>query len=201
MYSLYISKPLSSWSLRPWILLKELAIPFEEIQVNFLEDRQKQRQTFVKFSPTAKIPVLHANNQIIWDSLAIVEYIAEDYPQVWAADKTARAWSRSACAEMHSGFMKLRQICGFNPLVTSPLTEVPEDVVADLKRIDQLWQEGLTQFKGPYLAGKTFTSVDAFFLPVASRIATYGLENYLSEISRCYQQRLLNLPSFQAWLK
>ncbi|MFC0323873.1 glutathione S-transferase family protein [Gallibacterium melopsittaci] len=200
MYSLYISKPASSWSLRPWILLKELGIPFQDIQVNFLADRQQQRHTFLQFSPTGKIPTLHDDQQIIWDSLAIIEYIAEDYPQVWATDRQARAWSRSACAEMHSGFASLRQVCGFAPLVKTPLNDVPESVITDLNRINQLWEQGLERFGGPYLAGEQFTAVDAFFVPVAGRIETYSLERYFSTQSRAYQQKLLHLASYQEWI-
>ncbi|OBX07905.1 glutathione S-transferase [Gallibacterium salpingitidis] len=201
MYSLYVSKPLSSWSLRPWILLKELGIPFEDKEVTFLEDRKQQQQQFLQFSPTAKVPVLHDQEQIIWDSLAIIEYIAEDYPQVWAEDRYARAWSRSACAEMHSGFATLRQTCGFDPLVHTPLKEVSDQVATEIKRINQLWQEGLNRFGGPYLAGKKFTAVDAFFVPIASRIATYGLESYFSDSPLAYQQKLLALDSFKEWIK
>ncbi|NOL51589.1 glutathione S-transferase family protein [Pelistega suis] len=200
MYQLYVSKPKSSWSLRPWILLKELNIPFEDKQVYYLDNLQGQRAQFAQFSPTSKIPVLHHQGSVIWDSLAIVEYIAETYPQVWAEDKKARAWSRSACAEMHSGFTHLRDICNFSPLEKISLPQIPAEVEQELKRINQLWEEGLRLFGGEFLAGQCFTAVDAFFVPVAGRIQTYGLEAYFSTQALAYQQRLLALPSYQEWL-
>lgn len=102
------------------------------------------------------------NDHTIWDSLAITEYVAESYPQVWAEDKTARAWSRSACAEMHSGFHVLREICDFRPLDRITLADIPDELVHELARLDALWQEGLNRFAGNFLAGEQFTAVDAF---------------------------------------
>lgn len=201
MYQLYVSKPTSSWSLRPWILLKELGISFEEKQVDYLDDLQEQRAQFLTFSPNSKIPVLHHNGEIIWDSLAIIEYIAEEYPQVWAEDKVARAWSRSSCAEMHSSFTELREVCSFDPLASKRLSSIPAAVEQELKRINQLWEEGLNRFGGPFLAGTRFTAVDAFFVPVAGRVRTYGLERCLSEQASEYQHRLLSLKHYQEWLK
>lgn len=200
MYQLYVNPPRSSWSLRPWILLKMLDIPFEQINVRYLDDLNEQRRQFAQFSPTSKIPVLHSDGLIIWDSLAIVEFIAEQYPQVWAQDRTARAWSRSACAEMHAGFSQLREICNYDPLNRLPLKNVPHELEAELARLDQLWQEGLTRFGGDYLAGSQFTAVDAFFVPVAGRIQTYDLARYFSQTSLQYQQRLLALPPMAEWL-
>ncbi|MDO5055439.1 MAG: glutathione S-transferase [Pasteurella oralis] len=200
MYQLYVNPPCSSWSLRPWILLKTLHIPFEQKTVRYLDDLSEQRQQFLAFSPTSKIPVLHYQGQIIWDSLAIIEFIAEDYPQVWAEDRTARAWSRSACAEMHSGFEHLRSICHYDPINRTTLAEIPLALQTELKRINQLWEEGLDRFGGDYLAGKQFTAVDAFFVPVVGRIETYGLHHYFSESALNYQKRLLALPSLQQWL-
>lgn len=201
MYTLYISKPFSSWSFRVWGLLKQLEIPFIEENLTYFNDPQQKSAFFAKFSPTAKIPVLYHQDQIIWDSLAIVEYLAEDYPQIWAQDRSVRAWSRSACAEMHSGFAHLREICNFSPLTHTPLSTIPPELLAELKRLNQLWEEGLNKFGGTYLAGQHFTAVDAFFLPVASRINTYGLESYFSETALAYQQKLTTLSCYQAWLK
>lgn len=200
MYQLYVNPPKSSWSLRPWILLKVLNIPFEQKTVRYLDDLTKQREQFKGFSPTSKIPVLYVENHVIWDSLAIVEFIAEDYSQVWAEDKFARAWSRSACAEMHSGFEQLRTICNFDPLNRIQLEHIPPELEKELQRLDELWQEGLTQFQGKYLAGNQFTAVDAFFVPVALRIETYGLHHYFSEPSLTYQKHLLTLPELKEWL-
>lgn len=198
---LYINPPRSSWSLRPWILLKTLSIPFEEKVVRYLDDKAVQRSQFLEFSPTAKIPVLVDNGVTIWDSLAIIEYVAESYPQVWAVDKVARAWSRSACAEMHSGFSALRNICDFKPLERITLEDVPTELADELARVDQLWQEGLTRFGGDFLSGEHFTAVDAFFVPIALRIETYGLQRFFSEPSLAYQHRLLSLSALSEWLK
>lgn len=195
MYQLYFYAPYSSWSFRPWILLKTLDIPFVERQLPFEDNRQ-----LAQHSPTAKVPVLQQGEQKIWDSLAIIEYIAEDYPQVWAENKIARAWSRSACAEMHSGFPALREICSFAPKNNTPLAAIPEELVKELQRLNQLWKEGLTRFQGNYLAGSQFTAVDAFFAPVVGRIETYGLQRYLDPENLAYFQRIKSLPSYQAWL-
>lgn len=200
MYQLYFNPPISSWSLRIWILLKELNVPFEPKIVRYLEDLDKQREQFKAFSPTAKIPVLYANGSVIWDSLAIVEFIAESYPQVWAKDKMARAWSRSACAEMHSGFEYLREICGFNPLARTPLLDVPQELKRELIRLNELLGQGLSQFGGEYLAGKNFTAVDAFFVPVMIRFETYALHRYFSQPVLAYQRRILGLNTLKEWL-
>ncbi|QIM63542.1 glutathione S-transferase [Pasteurellaceae bacterium Orientalotternb1] len=200
MYQLYFNPPKSSWSLRVWILLKELNIPFEPKIVRYLDDLNLQRQQFKHFSPTAKIPALHTDGQIIWDSLAITEFVAESYPQVWVEDKIARAWSRSACAEMHSSFEHLRNICDFNPLVRTPLANVPQALELELARLNELLQQGLNRFRGNFLAGANFTAVDAFFVPVILRIETYGLHRYFSEQVLAYQRRILELGNLKAWL-
>ena len=199
MYQLYFYAPYSSWSFRPWILLKTLDIPFVERQLPF-EDKAELHRQLAQHSPTAKVPVLQQDEQKIWDSLAIIEYIAEDYPQVWAENKIARAWSRSACAEMHSGFPALREICSFAPKNNTPLAAIPEELVKELQRLNQLGKEGLTRFQGNYLAGSQFTAVDAFFAPVVGRIETYGLQRYLDPENLAYFQRIKSLPSYQAWL-
>lgn len=195
MYQLYIaSKNYSSWSLRPWILLKVLNIPFEEKLYLFEDDNHA---TFRQFSPTGKVPCLQADGLTIWDSLAITEYVAEHYPAVWPDDKIARAWARCATAEMHSGFATLRSMCSMNCSIQVQLHEVPDALQRDIVRIDGLWNEGLIRFGGPFLAGKQFSAVDAFFAPVAFRVAGYGLQ--VSDAGRAYVQRLLDLPAMQEW--
>lgn len=195
MYQLYIaSKNYSSWSLRPWILLKVLDIPFEEKLYLFEDDN---RAAFRQFSPTGKVPCLLADGLTIWDSLAITEFVAEQYPAVWPADATARAWARCAAAEMHSGFATLRSMCSMNCSIQVQLHEIPAALQRDIERIDELWTEGLNRFGGPYLAGSQFSAVDAFFAPVAFRVAGYGLP--LSAVSKAYVQRLLGLPGMQEW--
>lgn len=200
MYKLYFYAPLSSWSLRPWILLKMLNIPFAEQQIPYTQDKTELSRLLATFSPTAKVPVLQDGEHYIWDSLAIVEYLAESYPQVWPADPVARAWARSACAEMHSGFEQLRSLCSYQPLKHIELAEIPPALEADIQRINRLWQEGLTRFGGDYLGGRQFTAVDAFFVPVAGRIETYGLQPYLAPQPYAYFQRISALSALQEWL-
>jgi glutathione S-transferase len=193
MYELYIAnKNYSSWSLRPWLLMRELQIPFKEQLAVFGPDAN-----FHKFSPTGRVPCLHDGSVVVWDSLAIAEYLAERHPEVWPQDPAARAWARCAAAEMHSGFSVLRERCGMSCGMRMRLHEMPAELLADIRRIDALWNEGLTRFGGPFLAGPRFTAADAFFAPVAFRIQTYGLE--LSAPALGWAQRARELPGMQAW--
>ena len=141
--------------------------------------------------------LLQDEDLVIWDSLAITEYVAERHTGVWPNAKAARAWARSASAEMHSGFYALRQQCPMNTGVRIRLHDHMAALQADLQRLEALWQEGLQRFGGPFLAGATFTAVDAFFAPVALRVQTYGLN--LSPDAQAYCQRLLQLASMQQW--
>jgi glutathione S-transferase len=197
MQTLYIAnKNYSSWSLRPWVLMRVLGIPFEEQLVPFVS--ADQASPFFGFSPTGKVPCLvEANGATIWDSLAITEYLAEHHPGVWPEASVARHWARSASAEMHSGFGTLRKICTMNCGVRVQLPGITKELQGDLDRIEQLWIEGLGQFGGPFLTGSAFTAVDAFFCPVAFRIQTYGLK--LSPRAMNYATTLLELPAMQRW--
>lgn len=196
MYSLFIAnKNYSSWSLRPWLLMRMLGIPFEERQMQF--ERGGSRASFLAFSPSGTVPCLHDGGTVVWDSLGIVEYLAERHEDVWPADPQARAWARCAAAEMHSGFAALRNRCGMNCGLRIELGERPDDLSRDIARVDALWAEGLQRFGGPYLAGPSFTAVDAFFAPVAFRVQTFGLA--LNEPGAAYAKRLLALPAMQEW--
>ncbi len=195
MYELWIAnKNFSSWSLRPWVLMRELAIPFDE-QVRPFTDGPAL--AFGDVSPSGRFPCLVDGDTVVWDSLAITEYLAESHPTVWPADKVARAFARSAAAEMHSGFGSLRNVCGMNVGIRVELASIPDGLASDLARLDALWTEGLTRFGGPFLAGSRFSAVDAFFTAVAFRIQSYDLK--LSAPARAYAQRLLDLPSMQDW--
>ena len=190
---LYIAnKNYSSWSLRPWVLMRELDIPFQENLAPFGGET-----AFETFSPSGKVPCLMDGETVVWDSLAIVEYLAEDFPGVWPVAKQARAWARCAAAEMHSGLTGLRMTCPMNCGVRVRIESSPEALVSDLDRLDALWNDGFSKFGGPFLAGPDFTAVDAFFAPVAFRIQTYDIE--LSERSLQYVDRLLALPAMQEW--
>ena len=196
MYTLHIAnKNYSSWSLRPWVLLRELGIPFEEVLHRFAEG--SNREAFRAFSPNGLVPCLHDGEIRVWDSLAIVGHVAERHPEVWPADPLARAWARSAAAEMHSGFGTLRERCTMNCGIRIRLDTIEPALQQDIARIDELWNEGLARFGGPFLAGERFTAVDAFFAPVAFRVLTYGLA--LSDAASAYAERLRALPAMKEW--
>ncbi|PHM46317.1 glutathione S-transferase [Xenorhabdus mauleonii] len=201
MYTLWIAnKNYSSWSLRPWILLKVLDIPFNE-QFNSFEDGKSSYEKFRKCSPTGMLPCLVDGNRDvkIWDTLAIVEYIAEDHAQVWPTNKIARAWARSAAAEMHSSFATLREVCPMNCSLHTRLNEITPELQSNIDRIDEIWSEGLTKFGGEWLAGDKFTAVDAFYTPVALRAQAYGLK--FSAISQKWIDRILQLPPMVEWVE
>jgi glutathione S-transferase len=194
-YTLYIAnRNYSSWSLRPWLLMTELQIPFTETLVPFEESNHAN---FSRFSPNARVPCLHDGDTVVWDSLAIIEYLAENHAGVWPQHPTARAWARSAAAEMHSGFSALRNRCSMNCGLRLRLHALMPDLQADLERLDALWQDGLSRFGGPFLAGSHFSAADAFYAPVAFRIQSYGLP--LSELSQAYVERLLALVGMRDW--
>ena len=193
---LYIAnKNYSSWSLRPWVLMRELGLPFEEKQTPFAG--HDHPDAFRAFSPTGKVPCLIDGATVVWDSLAITEYLAERYPQVWPEQAEARAWARCAAAEMHSGFPNLRNICTMSCGLRIRIDPYPPALLREIERIDALWNEGLSRFGGPFLGGLKFSAVDAFFAPVAFRVQTYALP--LSAGALAYAKRLLALPSMQDW--
>ena len=193
---LYIAnKNYSSWSLRPWVLMRTLGIAFDEVAVRF--GSSANYADFRRFAPNGTVPCLHDGDTVVWDSLGIVEYLAERHPGVWPADAAARAWARCAAAEMHSGFAALRNRCGMNCGLRIALTTLPDDLRHDIARIDEVWREGLARFGGPWLAGPDFTAVDAFFAPVAFRIQTFGLE--LGDAAMAYAERLRALPAMRDW--
>jgi glutathione S-transferase len=171
--------------------MRTLGIPFEEKLVPF------GTRSFHSFSPTGRVPCLVDGDAVIWDTLAIVEYLAERTPGVWPGDARARAWARSACAEMHSGFQAMREVCTMNCGIRVRIDPWPEGVRRDIGRIDELWHQGLSRSGGPFLAGRSFTAADAFFAPVAFRVQTY--DPPLSAEARRYAERLLALPAMQEW--
>lgn len=196
MYELYIAnKNYSSWSLRPWVLMRELGIEFTEHLVLF--GQASSWESYRKISPSGKVPSLIDGGNVVWDSLSIVEYLAERHDGVWPVDSIARAWARSAAAEMHSGFAELRSRCSMSCGVRIRLKEIPLGLAREIGRFGGLWNDGLRRFGGPFLAGKAFTAVDAFFTPVAFRIQTYGLP--FDTASAAYATRLLELASMRKW--
>jgi glutathione S-transferase len=196
MYTLYIAnKNYSSWSLRPWVLMRALGIPFEERLERFPDGTASPN--FRIFSPSGKVPCLHDGSTVVWDSLAITEYLAERHAGVWPQDPFARAWARCVAAEMHSGFGALRSRCSMTCGVRIEMASIPDDLKSDLRRLEELWNDGLARFGGRFLAGSAFCAVDAFFAPVAFRVQTYGLP--LGETAATYVAHLLELPAMQHW--
>jgi glutathione S-transferase len=196
MYDLYIAnKNYSSWSLRPWVLLRELNIAFTEHLIPF--GQLSRWQSLRSISPSGKVPCLVDGARVVWESLAIIEYLAERHDRVWPADAAARAWARSAAAEMHAGFTELRNRCSMTCGVRLRLNEFPAALERDVARLGALWNDGLGRFGGPFLAGESFTAVDAFFAPVAFRVQSYGIG--LEATGAAYVQRLLALHSMRQW--
>ena len=195
-YRLFIAnKNLSSWSLRPWLLMKTLGIPFEEMQVTFADAVEQAH--FRPFSPTAKVPCLHDGTTVIWDSLAITEYLAERHTGIWPEDRVARAWARSVVCEMHSGFQALRSAAPMNISVRVEMNPPSEALKKDIARIDAIWTEGFEKFGGTYLCGDSFTAADAFFAPVVFRWKTYGFD--LGHVAEGYAHIMSVEPFMLAW--
>ena len=196
MYTLYIgNKNYSSWSLRPWVLMKTAGIAFREERITLY--RPGSRARLLAVAPAGKVPCLHDGATVVWDSLAIAEYLAERHPGVWPADPAARAWARCASAEMHSGFALLREEFGMNVrLATSK--QPSAQMAPEIARILALWREGRDRFGrgGDFLCG-AFSAVDAFWCPVAFRFRSYGVA--LDETAGAYQRALLALPAMREW--
>jgi glutathione S-transferase len=196
MYELFIAnKNYSSWSLRPWVLMRELSIPFAETLIPF--GNLPDGTSIADVSPSGRVPCLRDGQLRVWDSLSIVEYLAERHEHVWPLNAAARAFARSAAAEMHSGFFELRGKCGMNCGVRVRLGDIGAPLALELERLNALWLKGLEKFGGPFLAGPQFTAVDAFYAPVATRVQTYGLQ--LKPAAMQYVSRLLELESMQDW--
>jgi len=207
MRKLYIgNKNYSSWSMRPWVLLRQAGIAFDEVKVRFdsFDAGSQFKQTLAGLTPTGKVPVLVDQGLVIWDTLAIAEYLAEQFPeqQLWPADKAARARARSVCAEMHAGFTALRGHCPQNieaalPDVGALIWRDKPAVRADVARLVAMWDELLAQHGGPLLFGR-FTIADAYFAPVCMRLKTYGLP--VPPATAAYVERVAALPGVAAWI-
>lgn len=189
------NKNYSSWSLRPWLLMRMVGIPFEERLHAFPPDGDWTE--LLALSPSGKVPCLVDGDIVVWDSLAITEHLADTFHDVWPYERKARAFARSAAAEMHSGFSVLRSRCAMSIGVRVRHDQVAPELQADLDRLAALWSDGLARFGGPYLAGERFTAVDAFFAPVAFRIQTYGLT--LPDACLDYAERLRALGPMREW--
>lgn len=184
----------SSWSLRPWVLMKALGIAFEDRIEPFT--KRSNWQEFRAFSPTGQVPVLVEGERTVWDSLGIVLYLAERHYGVWPADEAARAFAQCVVCEMHSGFAALRNDCTMNVGVRVEPKPASGALQRDIARLGEIFAEGLDRFGGPWLAGPAFTALDAFYAPVAFRIRTYGLD---VGAGQAWVERVLALPAMREW--
>jgi glutathione S-transferase len=199
------NKNYSSWSMRPWVLMTQLGLPFEEVKLRFdFSDNSPFRQAVAKISPVGSVPVLVDDGFSVWDSLAINEYLHEKFPQagVWPAATRDRARARSLCAEMHAGFSALRSHCPMN--IEAALPEVGARIWAEqatvrrnVARIEQMWLDALQESGGPMLFGP-FSAVDAYFAPVCMRINSYALP--VSAAVRAYIDRVCAMPGVKRWV-
>jgi glutathione S-transferase len=196
------NKNYSSWSMRPWLALRANNIAFEEIFVPLYTDNPADKNRILSFTRSGKVPCLIDGDVTVWDSLSIIEYVAERFPEarLWPADRAARAHARSVSAEMHSGFLPLRNECGMNlhrPIRSVPLTD---DAQANVARIDQIWSECRARYggSGPFLFG-AFSAVDAMFAPVVHRFLTYAID--VSPVAKAYMDTMTALPAFAEWTR
>jgi len=185
----------SSWSLRPWLLMRALGIAFEDRIEPFLQP--DNYAAFRAFSPSGQVPVLLDGTRTVWDSLGIVLYLAERHAGVWPVDEDARAWAQSASAEMHGGFGAIRNAYTMNVGVRVAPAPPSDALARQIARLGELWADGLAQFGGPWLAGEAFTAVDAFYAPVAFRVRTYGID--VGEAGAAWVARLLAHPAMREW--
>ncbi len=184
----------SSWSLRPWLLMKVLGVEFTDRVEPFT--KPVNWADFRSFSPTGQVPVLIDGTRTIWDSLGIVLYLAERHEGVWPRDEAARAFAQCGVAEMHGGFSALRNQCPMNVGVRVRIGKPDDALAKDLARLKELFEDGLDRFGGPWLAGPDFSALDAFFAPVAYRIRTFDLD-----VGRAqpWVAQMLALPAMQEW--
>lgn len=184
----------SSWSLRPWLLMKALGIAFEDRLEPFT--KPSNYDDFRSFSPTGQVPVLIDGSRTVWDSLGIALYLADRHDGVWPSDEAARAFAQCVVAEMHGGFSALRGDCTMNVGVRVAPRPMRPALVRDVARAREIFEEGLSRFGGPWLAGTAFSAADAFFAPVAFRVRTYGLDVGKGQ---AFVDHILAHPAMLAW--
>lgn len=188
----------SSWSLRPWMLLKHLGVPFEEVLIPL--DTPEFKEQVEKYGPSGRVPVLRHGTVCVWDSLAICEYAAEFASGGWPKDRNARAVARSVCCEMHSGFINLRMEWPMNARARNRRTPMTPGLEEDIDRIDEMWNDCRRRFGagGPWLFGE-YSIADAMYAPVVLRFKTYGAQ--LSETARWYLATALEDAALQEWVQ
>ena len=183
------NKAWSTWSLRPWLALKQLGIAFDEVRIPL--SRPDTKQQILKYSPAGKVPILKDGDTIVWDSLAIIEYLAERHPRLWPSDPGQRARARAVSAEMHSGFSALRNHMPMNARKRYPGKGRKPEVLADIERIRAIWSDA----RGPFLFGE-FSGADAMYAPVVLRFRTYEVD-----VNRKYMDAVLALPAMKEWIE
>jgi len=192
------NKNYSSWSMRPWFAMTAAGIPFEEILIPLYEPGSAERM--IEYSPAGKVPILLDDGIRVWESLAIIEYLAEKFPQsgLWPNDPAARAHARAICSEMHAGFQPLRRECPMNMWHPPRAQAESEDVEKNVRRIVAIWEECCTLFgaEGPFLFGR-IGAADAMFAPVVSRFLTWGIST--SVVSESYMAAITDTPAWQSW--
>jgi glutathione S-transferase len=196
-YTLVIgNKNYSSWSLRPWLALRVAGIPFDEVRIPLYVPGSKEQ--ILRHSPAGKVPVLVTPDVTVWESLAILEFLAEQHPdaKLWPADATQRARARAVSTEMHGGFAALRSNLGMNLRKTFPDHPTTPEVLADIARVQALWNGCLERSGGPFLFG-TFTNADAMFAPVVTRFLTYSVKT--DAASTRYMSAVRALPAMDEW--
>lgn len=194
---LYIgNKKYSSWSFRPWIIMQAKDIEFEEVLIPFNSDAVNP--DYHKFSPTSKVPTLVDGDVTVWESLAIMEYLADSFPQknLWPVDKKARAFARAICNEMHGGMFGIRGECPMNMARKVYAIKVSDSVRKDVKRIEEIWSECLSTYGGPFLFGE-FSIADAMFAPIVNRLEKYALSNHPSVVA--YSKAMKAHSAYQNW--
>jgi glutathione S-transferase len=192
------NKNYSSWSLRPWIAMKVAGLNFDEKIIPLYEPGS--REQILAYSPAGKVPILLDGDHTVWDSLAILEYLAEKFPQArfWPADVHARSYARSIASEMHGGFQALRHHCTMNFWLPAKRRPQCDEVMADVHRIDDMWTDCRARFgkTGPFLFG-AFGAADAMYAPVVARFHNYGID--VGEASRAYMAAVMALPAWGQW--
>lgn len=195
------NKNYSSWSMRPWLALRANDIPFEEVLVS-LYSGEADKQRILDFSRSGKVPILVDGNVTVWDSLAIIEHIAERFPEkrLWPEHPAHRARARSVSAEMHSGFAALRNECGMNLHRPVRAIELSADARANIARVEEIWRECRERHgqSGPFLFG-AFGAADAMFAPVVHRFRTYAVA--VTEETQRYMDAMISLPAFAEWTR
>jgi glutathione S-transferase len=194
------NKNYSSWSMRPWLAMRAGNIAFDEVFIPLYTDNKADKERILSFTRSGKVPALIDGDITIWDSLAIIEYVAEKFPEsrLWPEDRASRAHARSISAEMHSGFAALRNECGMNLHRPVGAIALSDEARGNIARIEQIWLECRARYgtSGPFLFGP-FGGADAMFAPVVHRFRTYAIE--VAAEAKAYMATMMSLPAFQEW--